>query len=283
MTTGSKARKQTNEGLVAYIVSGEGTDEEIAARCAASIPTWNDRTSAEKAETVRLMRHFWELPAAPLYGVDENEDGTTVGKPMDADATMTTLRLVETFASRSSAFVDGKVGEVVRYFRRAKDRNPTDQEVQSALGFIRGVNPTNTAQSSLALQMHATHEAAMMAVGRFQGAETAEQAQIFGNIGTKLLNAYARQAETLAKIQRGGEQTIKHVHIDNRGGQAVVTDQVVTRGAAKESGEQPDGTRNLANGTALLSQDAQGNGVPISCDTREETMQAARRTVAGRS
>ena len=37
--------------------------------------------------------------------------------------------------------------------------------------------------------------------------------------------------EALAKIQRGGEQVVKHVHIDNRGGQAVVAEKRSTLGA----------------------------------------------------
>jgi hypothetical protein len=76
--------------------------------------------------------------------------------------------------------------------------------------------------------------------------------------------------EALAKIVGGGEQTIKHVHIDNRGGQAVVADTVQTGGLNEKSGGQPFGAGTVVRGPALLGQDATGYGMPIPCDAERE-------------
>ena len=39
--------------------------------------------------------------------------------------------------------------------------------------------------------------------------------------------------EVLDRMDRGGTQTIKHVHVDNRGGQTVIADRITTGGGAK--------------------------------------------------
>ncbi len=45
--------------------------------------------------------------------------------------------------------------------------------------------------------------------------------------------------EALDRLARGGEQVIKHVHVDNRGGQAVIADSVQTGGQNAKTGKQP--------------------------------------------
>ena len=42
------------------------------------------------------------------------------------------------------------------------------------------------------------------------------------------------QMETLARMRRGGEQVVRHVHVDNRGGQAVIAENVHTGGREME-------------------------------------------------
>lgn len=85
--------------------------------------------------------------------------------------------------------------------------------------------------------------------------------------------------EALGKIARGGEQVVKHIHIDNRGGQAVVTDTVSTGGANAQGAEQPHAIAN-AHIAALPGQDPFRHGVPIGGD-EEWALQNARRLVTG--
>jgi hypothetical protein len=269
---------RANEKPVAYIVSGQGTDEEIAARCAEAMPDWPDLTDKVRGEIVRLMRYFWSLDPAPAVAMEKGEDGkTALGPPAGANVTLWALRLVETWGSNSNAYGNHRLGQLGSYF--AGDN--AEESVSAALAFVRGANANDPVQSSLAVQMTATHDAAMKALRRVEKAEWVEQAQVFGNLACKLLNAYTRQAETLAKLQRGGEQVIKHVHIDNRGGQAVVTDHIVAGGQNGERRGQP--YEQSAFGAALPGQDPSGYGVPIAGDARQEAMQAARGAVAGRA
>lgn len=79
--------------------------------------------------------------------------------------------------------------------------------------------------------------------------------------------------EALDKITREGTQTVKHVHVDNRGGQAVIADDVRTGGQNEKSEDQSHAKRTF--GSEMLGHDPQGNRVPITGSQREEAMQDA--------
>lgn len=131
-----------------------------------------------------------------------------------------------------------------------------------------------------ALQMYVTHDAAIRALSQLGQAEWMPHMQTFGNLATKLLRTSKGQMETLAKMRRGGEQVIKHVHVDNRGGQAVIADNVNQGGQGNEKiDNQPH--EQSARGTAMLGQDPSGNGVPIASDGGKEAVPVARRKIAG--
>ena len=74
-----------------------------------------------------------------------------------------------------------------------------------------------------ALTMIADHDA--NGAGERAAAEVASlvQAEAVGALATKLLRTYTMQMEVLAKLKRGGEQTVRveHVHV-YPGGQAIV-------------------------------------------------------------
>jgi hypothetical protein len=188
------------------------------------------------------------------------------------------LRLVEAFGTNSAAYANERIADLSRLYASRSDASP---QVSAAMAFVTGAKAADPVQSSLAVQMVATHDAALQALRRASSAEWVEHAQVFGNLATKLLNVYTRQAEVLAKLQRGGEQVIKHIHIDNRGGQAVVTDQLVTGGQNGESQDQPYEQGALR--AAMLGHDEGGNGVPVAGASRQEAVQAAWGTVAGRA
>jgi hypothetical protein len=85
--------------------------------------------------------------------------------------------------------------------------------------------------------------------------------------------------EALDRLTNGHEQTVKHVHVDNRGGQAIITDSVTTGGqengkSAKQSHEPA--TNPAGSSPPLLSADSFGRGVPIACCEGQEAMQDAR-------
>lgn len=87
--------------------------------------------------------------------------------------------------------------------------------------------------------------------------------------------------ETLAKLHQPREQTVRHVHV-NEGGQAVIAEQFHHHAGGSENGqsvEQPHAARagTAGSGPAVLGQDAQGNGVPISGGQGRKALPDARR------
>lgn len=83
--------------------------------------------------------------------------------------------------------------------------------------------------------------------------------------------------ETLDRIVREGSQTIKHVHVDNRGGQTVITDTITTGGQIGKNSEQCHAIKSCGASQSVFGEDPQGNGVPISLRNGKTTLPDARR------
>lgn len=260
----------------ATIVSGVGTDAEIAQRCADNVQGWAKLSARSKADMVRLMRGYEERATGPAYEIRMADDGTSYLRvPDNANVTLSALRTVETFASPSQAYVDNRLCNLANHAAKTNGEVTTDG-LTAAVAFVHGGQAQDTVQSSLLVQMAATHDAALKALGRVNTCETIPQGQLWGNLSAKLLNAFTRQAETLAKLQRGGEQVIKHVHIDNRGGQAVVAEQIVTGGSNSNVGEQAYGQG--ACSPALLGENTIRDIVPMPRDKGQEALPHPRRS-----
>lgn len=99
-----------------------------------------------------------------------------------------------------------------------------DSHANAAVAMLDELEPQGGSQAMLAAQMVATHIAAMSCFSRaaIKG-QTFEGRELNLKHATKLSGLYARQAETLAKLKRKGQQTVnvRHVHVHD-GGQAVV-------------------------------------------------------------
>jgi hypothetical protein len=106
------------------------------------------------------------------------------------------------------------------------------------------------------------------------------------SLGLKLLRTYTMQMEVLAKLKRGGEQTVRveHVH-DYPGGQAIVgavSTQRAEGGVADERGNQADGAIDaraiaFAPGAALFGPDAGRDALPESSGEGQKALPHARR------
>ncbi|NTZ41779.1 hypothetical protein G7A66_01485 [Altererythrobacter sp. SALINAS58] len=118
--------------------------------------------------------------------------------------------------------------------------------------------------------------------GRNMG-EYTDAADRYMRLALKAQTACRTTLEALTKLHQPREQTVKHVHV-NEGGQAVVADQFHQHTGGSENGktgEQSDATGATGESAALLSQDAEGNGVPISGGDGAEAVQDARRDQSG--
>ena len=270
-----------NHKNVCQVVRGD-TAAEIEAQCAEKVPGWDKLSPETKAEVVALQARFWELTTGPAYGVEAKESGGYSVGPQ-GNATVNTLRLMDAFGTSDMGFIDARINDLITHFGANNSREMRGADLAADLTFIAGGKAGDPVQAALLTQMTATHDAAMRALKMIGQSDWVDQAQMFGNLSTKLLNAYTRQAETLRKLQKGGEQTVRHVHVDNRGGQAVFTEQVnQTGGVPRNVESQAQEQHSPCDGSAaMLGYDPAWHGLPATSSAREETVCTSRREVDG--
>jgi hypothetical protein len=96
--------------------------------------------------------------------------------------------------------------------------------VNAALALIEAANPKDEIEGALAVQMAATHSAAMSVLSRFGGGGGSERRVVaLGSAAARLLRAYTAQVEALRRLRGGGQQFVRveHIHVHD-GGQALV-------------------------------------------------------------
>lgn len=256
---------------IAYIVDGQGTDAEIAARFAKDVPGWEDWSELQQAEAVRLLRAFWKHPNAGSLTVTRDEGGAISVAPK-SNPTMNVLRLTDSFASTSADLIDERISDLTNYHGKSNSGGVNERNLNASLAFIAGGGAQDTVQAALLTQMAATHDAALRALANAGKAQFLDQMNTFANIGTKLLNVYARQAETLAKLQRGAEQTVRHLYVDARTQTAINCPPGQTQMTDQSYGQHEGG----AFGPAMLGNDPAGNGVPMPSDIGPDPVQDPR-------
>ncbi|MBK8860256.1 MAG: hypothetical protein IPN48_04650 [Sphingomonadales bacterium] len=192
------------------------------------------------------------------------------------------LKLQKTFAAISMEPVNARANELLTYLGSVNADNAP--RYNAALSFIESMEPQNQAEVLLLVQMYLTHDAAIRALSQLGSAEWLPTAQMYGNLATKLLRTSQGQMETLGRMRRGGEQVVKHIHVDNRGGQAVIAESVTNGGSENgKIGEQSHATGAAGIGPALPGPNPLGQGVPIPGREREAALQDARRHESGRA
>lgn len=121
------------------------------------------------------------------------------------------------------------------------------------------------------MQMALTSAAAQSVLQRAMRVDQLPQFDSASNAAVKLLRTFTQQAETLAKLQRGGEQIVKVVHV-HPGAQAIVGNVVTGAaggGGSNENFDQPHAKAKLPAPSAIpmqkvWSEDAEGEPMPVA-------------------
>lgn len=274
-TKATKPSAPAKDNTIKIAVPEAGTAEEAKDTLGKTIPGWDDLTKdqqtelAEIAVSQRRQRQpvKMTLTRKPEGGLSISFDGQNEVHAL--------LKLQKTFAAVSLDPVNARATELLKYLGSV-GADKTDR-YNAALSFIESMEPQNQAEALLLVQMYVTHDAAIRALSQLGSAEWIPTAQTFGNLATKLLRTSQGQMETLARMRRGGEQVVRHIHVDNRGGQAVIADNVHTGG--KENGkavDQSHATGAAGIGPAMLGAHPFRNGVPIPCREGAEAVPYAR-------
>ena len=247
-----------------------------------------DMNAGDADDALRAIAAFRNRPRRPQAVLVREPGGRFVRHAPDGeDEVILLLRQLNAVGSTSIDFLDTTIGEILGVIKNGAGA-VTSKEYNSVVAFLLAVAPQNEMEAKLAAQMFAANEAAMQCAKNMGEAGFLPQAQAFGNLAVKFMRTYAAQVETLAKLRRGGEQVVKHVHV-YEGGQAVVAGTVNNHrggGVRFENDAQSDAPATAgiaAPGAALPSPDEAGDLVPISGREREAALSHARWDKSGRS
>jgi hypothetical protein len=253
-----------------------GSADDAKPVLANSIPGWDELTETQQTEFAELVVARRDLGLPVEVVLAKTPGGATKITLPDQCQAYGYLKLQKAFAAASLAPVNARANELLTYLGSVSA--DSSQRYNAALSFIESMEPRTQAEALLLVQMYVTHDAAIRALSQLGSAEWLPTMQTFGNLATKLLRLSQGQMETLARMRRGGEQIVRHIHVDNRGGQAVIAENV--NAGAKETGkidDQSHATGAVGLGASLPSSNPIGEGVPISSRERSEEVPNARR------
>ena len=192
--------------------------------------------------------------------------------PVHSDHAGWLARLQDAFGTCGTAFAIAQLNRLISASRTA-DGKIEHVTLNAKLAMIEGAAPENEVQAAIAVQMAVVHSVALHVLLRASRVDQIPQFDSACNSAVKLLRTFAVQAETLAKLQRGGEQVVKVVHV-HPGAQAivgnVVTGQNSERGGVDdEKGSQPYAKAELPAASVVpmfevRSTDAQRQPVPLA-------------------
>ena len=185
-------------------------------------------------------------------------------------------RLQDVFGTRGTAFAVAQINKLIEISRNS-DGKVDQVTLNGMLAMIEGAAPENEVQAALAVQMALTHAVAQHVLLRVSRVDQIPQFDSASNSAVKLLRTFTMQAETLAKLRRGGEQVVKVVHV-HPGAQAIVGNVVQAQGGTggggvNENWNQPHApepmlaaTRRLEaqSSAAMPCQDAGRIAMPIA-------------------
>jgi hypothetical protein len=222
----------------------------------------------------RYERH--PLPVSVKLKNEGGRKWTSSCSGDDGDQLIGRLRMHAAFGSMSQPFIDTMMAELMTIW----DSNGgiSEKSYNAAIAVLDGARPQNEIEAMLVVQMIAASEAALRATSMIGKCDWFPQTMGFGSLANKFMRTFTAQAEALAKLQRGGEQVVKYVHV-HEGGQAVVAGTINQNGGRQnlESSEQPYGTEATAPRAALPSGDSTWNGVPVPGNAEREMSPARRK------
>ena len=159
-----------------------------------------------------------------------------------------------------------------------------------ALASIHSIGPRDGVEAMLAVQMTATHAAAMQMLYRAMREQPSfEIYDSIVNRATKLLRTYTAQIEALKRYRSAGEQrvVVQHQHVNVTADQTAVQVNGMApdpggRGAASKPEEQSHGPREpqavaFESGTPLPCPESARNTMPVADGAGKSSMPDARR------
>jgi hypothetical protein len=201
--------------------------------------------------------------------------------PQHTDLNGHVCLLNETFGTTSGDFLNSSVLQLANVTMR--NNKSSLEGLNASLALVGAIAPENELEAALASQMAATHELSMEMLRRTRTTDNREAMREYGNMATKLTRTFTTQMKALSDWRRGGEQVVRHVHV-NQGGKAVVAETINIgdrqNGNTAFNPHGPCGPDERS--TALPCPNEAGHPLPMSGDEGPDPLPAARRKDQGR-
>jgi hypothetical protein len=251
--------------------------KEVATTKPKHEPNAKEQLAIAAAEQSHAVR-----PARAQFTQEPDESGAMNLGPRHADLDGHNCLLTETFGTTAQDFVNANVLQLANVTMR--NEKPSVEGLNASLALIGAIAPENELEAALASQMAATHELSMEMLRRTRMTDNREAMREYGNMATKLTRTFTTQMKALSEWRRGGEQVVRHVHV-NEGGQAVVAETINIGGHqnGKELKQAHEQHQQGARGSEVLGYDPPGHEVPVSSDEGQEAVPAPRRKGDGRA
>lgn len=208
--------KKAGAARKAVVVKEKSNDELIAAM-----------PDAKREEALAMRERIYAKPIRPRV---ECVGDAIISLGTGEGGLIGSMRVHEALGTSSNEFLTTALVRIGNAVRRLGNAEADGAAVSAAVALVAAVEPQNELEATMAIQMVAANEAAMVFFERARRAEYLEHASAFSNMANKAMRSFALHAEALAKMRRNGEQVVKHVHISD-GGQAVIAGTVNTGGA----------------------------------------------------
>jgi hypothetical protein len=206
-------------------------------------------STAETAAILEAAEHVRTRKPRLVAVCEQSSAGrieTLGAKHSDRDGWL--ARLQNVFGTHGTEFAVAQLNKLISISKNS-DGKIDHVTLNGLLAMIEGADPQNEVQAALAVQMALTHAVAQHVLLRASRVDQIPQFDSASNSAVKLLRTFVIQVEALAKLQRGGEQVVKVVHV-HPGAQAIVGNVVQQNareggGVTVENANQPHAKAKL--------------------------------------
>lgn len=201
---------------------------------------------------------------APALKFTKNASGKLDISVEHTDQAVGWILYMESLGSVDLDFAHGFTNQLINMGSAGTE--PNTSQINYFLSMVRGIEPRDTLETMLAMQMAAVHNATMTFAKQLTNVTTIPQQDSAERALNKLARTFTTQIEALKRYRSTGEQkvTVQHVTV-NKGGQAVIGD--VTAGEGNKKSEELPHAKQITHApseTLSCQLEAVGETVPSS-------------------
>lgn len=188
-------------------------------------------TDAQRAEVVAYAEHARTRRKPPRFELLADDK---ISPEAGDDIDLFQARLARSIGSPNAAVISHLLNHAANAI---EGDAAVVNKCNTVAALLTGIGPRDEQEGMLAVQMIATHNLALSMVRRAFKTDRVDFLATYSNLSAKLMNAYTRQLEALARLRgQTGKQTVRVEHVTVQSGGQAVVGNVAPRG--RGSGEK---------------------------------------------